>query len=93
MTKEKVSVVFDRRKKVEKSGFGYIEIQIYLSRDERKYIGLGRCAKEEIDTFLSQSSVKDEIKRCHDCIAAMSLFKDNMTISNFGSITNRVGSI
>ena len=83
MTKEKVSVIFDRRKNVEKSGFGYVEIQIYLSRDERKYIALGRCAKDEVEAFLSQPPVKDEIKRCHDCIAAMSLFKDNMTIDNF----------
>ena len=30
MAKEKVSVVFDRRKKAEQAGVGYVEVQIYL---------------------------------------------------------------
>ena len=83
MAKEKVSVVFDRRKKAEQAGVGYVEVQIYLSRSERKYICLGKCTPEELDVFLSQPPVKEEIKRCYDCISAMSLFKDSMTISNF----------
>ena len=83
MAKEKVSVVFDRRKKAEQAGVGYVEVQIYLSRSERKYICLGKCTPEELDVFLSQPPVKEEIKRCHDCISAMSLFRDSMTISNF----------
>ena len=70
-------------KEVGKRGLGYIEIQIYLSCEERKYIGLGRCAKEESDIFLSQYSVKDGIKHRHDSITAMSLFKNSITISNF----------
>ena len=46
MAKEKVSVVFDRRKKAEQAGVGYVEVQIYLSRSERKYICLGKCTPD-----------------------------------------------
>ena len=83
MTKQKVSVVFDKRKNVEKYGFSYVEIKIYLSRKERKYFGFGKCKSKELKSFTSSQETKDKIKRCKDIIAAMSLFGDPLTIKNF----------
>ena len=53
MVRERVSVVFNRRKTVEKCGFGYVEIQIYLSRTGRKFIGLGKCRPNELKNMIS----------------------------------------
>lgn len=41
MLKENVTVIFDRKKQVEKRGSGKVELRIYLGRTERKYISLG----------------------------------------------------
>ncbi len=43
MKKELVSVVFDRKKRVEATGEGKVEICIYLSRTERKFITVTTC--------------------------------------------------
>ena len=83
MAKENVTVVFDRRKNVEEYGFGYVEIEIYLSRNERKYFGFGKCKSKELKSFISSQETKGKVKRCKDIIAAMSLFGDPLTIKNF----------
>ena len=44
MANQKVSVVFDRKKVAEKRGQGIVEMQVYLSRRERKYIPIGKCS-------------------------------------------------
>ena len=85
MANERVSVMFDRRKTVEKCGFGYVEIQIYLSRNGRKYIGLGKCRPNELNDMVSSPEVQKELKRCNDIISAMILFDDEMTIQQFDS--------
>jgi hypothetical protein len=58
MVRERVSVVFNRRKTVEKCGFGYVEIQIYLSRTGRKFIGLGKCRPNELKDMISSLEVQ-----------------------------------
>jgi len=85
MANERVSVMFDRRKTVEKCGFGYVEIQIYLSRNGRKYIGLGKCRPNELNDMVSSPEVQKELKRCNNIISAMILFDDEMTIQQFDS--------
>lgn|SRR5574344_118120 len=42
MASQKVTVVFDRKKVAEKRGQGIVEMQVYLSRRERKYIPIGK---------------------------------------------------
>lgn len=85
MVRERVSVVFNRRKTVEKCGFGYVEIQIYLSRTGRKFIGLGKCRPNELKDMISSLEVQNELKRCKDIISAMLLFDDEMTVQQFES--------
>ncbi len=83
MASQKVNVVFDRKKVAEKRGQGIVEMQVYLSRRERKYIPIGKCSPDELDDYLSSRDVKNEIKRCHDIISAMLLFNDEMTVQQF----------
>lgn len=47
MLKENVTVIFDRKKQVEKRGSGKVELRIYLGRTERKYISLGDFTAEK----------------------------------------------
>ena len=83
MASQKVTVVFDRKKVAEKRGQGIVEMQVYLSRRERKYIPIGKCSPDELDDYLSSRDVKNEIKRCNDIISAMLLFNDEMTVQQF----------
>ena len=83
MASQKVNVVFDRKKVAEKRGQGIVEMQVYLSRRERKYIPIGKCSPDELDDYLSSRDVKNEIKRCNDIISAMLLFNDEMTVQQF----------
>jgi integrase/recombinase XerD len=85
MASQKVSVVFDRKKVAEKRGQGIVEMQVYLSRRERKYIPIGKCSPDELEDYLSSRDVKNEIKRCNDIISAMLLFDDEMTVQQFDS--------
>ena len=85
MASQKVSVVFDRKKVAEKRGQGIVEMQVYLSRRERKYIPIGKCSPDELEDYLSSRDVKNEIKRCNDIISAMLLFDDEMTAQQFDS--------
>jgi integrase/recombinase XerD len=63
MASQKVTVVFDRKKVAEKRGQGIVEMQVYLSSSERKYIPIGECSPDELDDYLSSRDVKNEIKR------------------------------
>ena len=83
MASQKVNVVFDRKKVAEKRGQGIVEMQVYLSRRERKYIPIGKCSPDELDDYLSSRDVRNEIKRCNDIISAMLLFNDEMTVQQF----------
>jgi integrase/recombinase XerD len=85
MANQKVSVVFDRKKVAEKRGQGIVEMQVYLSRRERKYIPIGKCSPDELEDYLSSRDVRNEIKRCNDIISAMHLFDDEMTVQQFDS--------
>ena len=85
MANQKVSVVFDRKKVAEKRGQGIVEMQVYLSRRERKYIPIGKCSPDELEDYLSSRDVRNEIKRCNDIISAVLLFDDEMTVQQFDS--------
>lgn len=47
MLNQKVAVIFDRKKVAEKRGSGKVELRIYISRKERKYISFGDVAANE----------------------------------------------
>ena len=44
MTKESITVVYDRKKKVETTGRGKVELSIYLAKGERKYVTIKECS-------------------------------------------------
>ena len=47
MSAENVSVVFDRRKKVESTGQGMLEIRVYLGKRVRRYYSIGKFSPRQ----------------------------------------------
>lgn len=83
MLKENVTVIFDRKKQVEKRGSGKVELRIYLGRTERKYISLGDFPAEKWEKFASSPQVKAERRKCEQIVGAMELLGNEMTIATF----------
>ena len=78
-----VSAVYDRRKSVEKTGVGSVEIFIYLSRTERKYIALQSCNPEEWYHIQRSQKLKDEIAIYQDVVDNMIESGEDLCINTF----------
>ena len=51
MEKQFVDVIYDRRKLAAKRGKGYVEVRVYLGRNERKYFPMGMASPDEWETL------------------------------------------
>lgn len=85
MAKQEVVVIFDRKKVADKRGKGKVEVRVYISRTERKYISLGDVAPDELETFISSPKVCAIKKRCEQILAAMSVLDDKLSVEKFDS--------
>ena len=85
MAKQEVAVIYDRKKVAAKRGKGKVEVRVYISRTERKYISLGDVAPDELETFVSSSKVLAIKKRCEQILAAMSVLDDKLSVEKFDS--------
>ena len=63
MLNQKVAVIFDRKKVAEKRGSGKVELRVYISRKERKYISFGDVAANEWEKFSKSPKVVMERQR------------------------------
>ena len=68
MAKQEVAVIYDRKKVAAKRGKGKVEVRVYISRTERKYISLGDVAPDELETFISSPKVCAIKKRCEGSV-------------------------
>ena len=82
MKKNHVDVIFDRKKKVAKTGKGFVELRIYLNHKERKHISLGEITPDEWDGYASRPSVQCDIARYESIIQAMLTLGTPLTIEN-----------
>lgn len=85
MAKQEVVVIYDRKKVAAKRGKGKVEVRVYISRTERKYISLGDVAPDELENFVSSSKVLAIKKRCEQILAAMSVLDDKLSVEKFDS--------
>ena len=85
MAKQEVAVIYDRKKVAAKRGKGKVEVRVYISRTERKYISLGDVAPDELETFISSPKVCAIKKRCERILAAMSVLDDKLSVEKFDS--------
>ena len=66
--KNYVTVVFDRRKKVETLGYGKVELLICFYQTIKKYVGLKFCNAREWQTFHHSAELKAQIKMYNDIV-------------------------
>ena len=85
MNKKCISVVFDRKKRVPEKGVGNVELLIYFSRTQKKYLVIKQCTESEWKMYQNSKSLANEISVYNSIIAAMQYDGDEMTISNFNA--------
>ena len=61
MKKEFVTVVYDRKKRLEKTGKGKVELHIHLNCNERKYITIKECTPLEWKRYQQSNELRMEI--------------------------------
>lgn len=85
MAKQEVVVIYDRKKVAAKRGKGKVEVRVYISRTERKYISLGDVPPDELENFISSPKVLAIKKRCEQILAAMNVLADKLSVEKFDS--------
>lgn len=81
--KKRVKVVFDRKGSVAKTGYGKIELCIYLQAGERKYETVGTATPEEWEAAAQNKNVVARIKHYEQIINAMTVLGEDLTIETF----------
>ena len=82
MKKQNVTVVFDRKKRLESTGEGKVELHIYLKRDQRKYITLKTCNAISWRRYQKSEELKSEIRLYEQVIELMMKKGEEMTLEN-----------
>lgn len=80
-----VRLVFDRKGSVTKTGYGKIEIYVYLSRTERKYEAVGEGTPDNWGTTALDKFVVAKMKRYEQIVSAMKTLGEDMTVDNFNN--------
>lgn len=80
MKKQFVTVVFDRKKRLENTGEGKVELHIYLRRDQRKYITLKTCNAISWRRYQKSEELKSEIQLYEQVIELMMKKGEEMTL-------------
>ncbi len=91
MKKKLVSIVYDRRKYVPSKGKGLIEVVIYLSREQRKFIPVRYVTPLEYDQFLASSEAAILQRKYERVLDSMELYDKPKTIEAFNECLKEVG--
>lgn len=91
MKKELVSVVFDRKKRLETTGEGKVEICVYLSRTERKFITVTTCNAISWKKYEKSAELRDKVLAYQHIVNNMQKNGEEMTIArldqHLGNVT------
>lgn len=83
MAKESITVVYDRKKKVETTGKGKVELSIYLARGQRKYLTIKECSPIEWKTYRQSKELRIELLAYKGIAENMQKCGEEMTIENY----------
>lgn len=83
MKRNYVSVIYDRKKKVERLGYGNVDICIYLGNGERKFITVHNCNPIEWETYQQSKELRTEILVYKSIAENMHKCGEEMTIENY----------
>ena len=85
MRAETVTVVFDRKKTLAKTGIGKVDLCIYLSRTERKFITIYSCTARNWEKYQRSNELKMQVKMYQQVIERMKKKHEQMTIEIFNN--------
>ena len=85
MEKQFVDVIYDRRKLAATRGKGYVEVRVYLGRNERKYFPMGMAAPDEWEALAASEEVTSLLRKCKKIVSAMDVLGEEMTMENFNT--------
>lgn len=85
MEKNYVTVVYDRRKRVDVTGMGKVELHIYFNRRERKYICVNECNPIAWRKFQKSNELALEVSRYEKIIQRMIDDGEELTVRNFNT--------
>lgn len=83
MKKNNVRLVFDRRKKAASRGVGEVELYVYLTREENKYLHVCTLNPEDYYAYSQSIEARQKIESCQSVIDDMILAHEPMTIDVF----------
>ena len=81
MKKDFVTVLFDRRKRVESTGEGKVDICIYLGKGERKYITIKTCTLMAWKKYQKSAELKMAVLEYKQVVDIMIKKNEEMTVA------------
>lgn len=85
MRKESVTVVYDRKKTVAKTGTGKVEISIYLGAGGRKYVTIYDCSPFEWKEYQRSQELREQLAIYRVIIENMIKKGEELTIENLNN--------
>lgn len=83
MKKEIVKAIFDRKNEVERKGRGVVEVKVYISRSECKFIRLDYITADEWPYYQHSDEVKAVIAKCERVLYLMKELGIKITKDSF----------
>ena len=83
MKKEIVSVIYDRKKNVEKTGVGKVDICIYFNHYERKFITVNSCTPYEWKQYQNSKELRMEMNIYRTIAENMKKCGEELNLENF----------
>jgi integrase len=89
MKKSIITVVYDRKKKVTKTGRGKVEIRFYLGSGVRKYVTIHDCNPFEWKEYQASEELRKQLTIYRHVIEAMEKNGEELTIENVNAHIGR----
>ena len=80
-----VKAVWDRKSQSAKMGHGYVEIIVYLSAGQKKYMAFGKATAMEWVRIQKRRDLAKQIAKYEEIVSAMRTLGEEMTVANFES--------
>lgn len=82
MQKYSIKVFYDRKKTAKKTGEGNIELKIYFSDTERKFVSIGKCTPAEWENNQKSKEIQERVVSFSTIIDCMITLNEPLTIEN-----------
>lgn len=80
--KDYAKVIFDRKKKIDKLGYGKVEILICLTRDVKKYVTIRNCNALEWENYKHSAELQLKLQMYNDIAREMVEYCEELTVKN-----------